>query len=94
MDIGFFINYDNQVIQLPVNPEKVTVKTSGNNSTSEIIKLGEINLLKDRKLQQISFKSFFPQDTWFPGIRTLGDFRQPEFYKSFFEGILNDKKLL
>ena len=31
MDIGFFINYDGQVVQLPVNPEKVEVKFSGNN---------------------------------------------------------------
>lgn len=92
MDIGFFINYDNQVVQLPINPEKVTVTSSGNNSTAEIIKLGEINLIKDRKLKQISFNSFFPQNEWFPGIRTLGEFKQPEFYKDFFEGIMADKK--
>ena len=99
MDIGFFINYDNQVVQFPVNPEKVTVSCKGNNSTSEIIKLGQINLLKDRKLKEISFKSFFPYgpdnvhtSSWFPAIRTLGEFQQPDFYKSFFEGIMNDKK--
>lgn len=92
MDIGFFINYDGQVVQLPVNPEKVEVKFSGNNSTTEIIQLGEINLLKDRKLAEISFSSFFPQDDWFPAIRTRGQFKRPDFYKSFFEGIQEDKK--
>ena len=92
MDIGFFINYDGQVVQLPVNPEKVEVKFSGNNSTTEIIQLGEINLLKDRKLAEISFESFFPQDDWFPAIRTRGSFKRPDFYKSFFEGIQEDKK--
>ena len=92
MDIGFFINYDNQVVQLPVNPEKVEVKFSGNNSTTEIIQLGEINLLKDRKLAEISFESFFPQDDWFPAVRTRGSFKRPDFYKSFFEGIQKDKK--
>lgn len=92
MDIGFFINYDGQVVQLPVNPEKVEVKFSGNNSTTEIIQLGEINLLKDRKLAQISFDSFFPQDDWFPAVRTRGSFKNPEFYKDFFEGIQEDKK--
>lgn len=92
MDIGFFINYDGQVVQLPVNPEKVEVKFSGNNSTTEIIQLGEINLLKDRKLAEISFSSFFPQEDWFPAIRTRGQFKRPAFYKSFFEGIQEDKK--
>ena len=92
MDIGFFINYDGQVVQLPVNPEKVEVKFSGNNSTTEIIQLGEINLLKDRKLAEISFSSFFPQEDWFPAIRTRGQFKRPAFYKSFFERIQEDKK--
>ena len=92
MDIGFFIDYDGQVVQLPVNPAKVEVKFSGNNSTTEIIQLGEINLLKDRKLAEISFSSFFPQEDWFPAIRTRGQFKRPAFYKSFFEKIQEDKK--
>ncbi len=92
MDIGFFINYNNLVVQLPVNPEKVEVRYDGNNRTTEIIKLGEINLLKDRKLAEISFKSFFPQDDWFPAVRTKGQFETPDFYKKFFEGIQKDKK--
>ena len=92
MDIGFFINYNNLVVQLPVNPEKVEVKYGGNNRTTEIIKLGEINLLKDRKLAEISFSSFFPHDDWFPAVRTRGQFETPDFYKEFFEGIQKDKK--
>lgn len=92
MDIGFFINYDGQVVQLPVNPEKVEVKYGGNNSKTEIIQLGEINLLKDRKLAEISFKSFFPQNDWFPAVRTRGQFKTPDFYKDFFTGIQEDKK--
>lgn len=92
MDIGFFINYDNQVVQLPVNPEKITVSYKGNNSTTDVIKLGEINLLKDRKLATISFNSFFPQEDWFPAVRTRGQFKTPAFYKAFFESIMNAKK--
>lgn len=92
MDIGFFINYNDTVVQLPVNPEKVSVSFKGNNSTTEIIKLGEVNILKDRKLQEISFDSFFPQELGFPGIRTSGDFKKPKYYKKFFEKIMNKKK--
>lgn len=92
MDIGFFINYDNQVVQLPVNPEKVTVSYSGNNSTTEIIKLGEINRLAQRKLAEISFESFFPEDDWFPSVRTRGQFKKPDFYKSYIEKIQTSEK--
>lgn len=84
-DIGIFFTYKNRVIQLPVNPEKVTVTASGNNETVEVISLGEINRLKNRKLKDISFESFFPYDDWFPAIRTKGDFKRPKFYKEFFE---------
>lgn len=92
MDIGFFISYYDRVVQLPVNPEKVNVKYSGNNKTSEVIKLGQINLLKDRQLGTISFESFFPEEDWFSGVRTRGDFKKPEFYKEFIETIIKDKK--
>lgn len=92
MDIGFFINYKNQVIQLPVNPEKVSVEFAGNNTSKEIINLGEITLIKDRKLSTISFESFFPQHEWFPAIRTRGQFKTPDFYKKFFQTIMEDKK--
>lgn len=92
MDIGFFMNYNDEIVQLPVNPEKVTVSYSGNNATKEIIKLGEINLLKDRKLSEIEFESFFPMHPWFPAVRTRGLFRGPDFYKEFIVGIQEDKK--
>lgn len=92
MDIGFFFEYDGEVVQLPVNPAKIEVSFSGNNKTYEIIKLGEINKLKPRKLSDISFESWFPGTTWFPGIRTLGRFRGPSYYVDFFTKILNEGK--
>lgn len=93
-DIGFFFNYENLVVQLPINPEKVEVKYAGSNKKMEIIKLGEINLLRDRKLATISFESFLPEDTWFPAIRTTGRFEKPEFYQAFFLKIQEAKKPL
>ena len=92
MDIGFFFNFENQVVQLPVNPPKVEVKYGSNNKSAEIVKLGEINLLRDRKLASISFESFFPEDTWFPAIRTLRRFEKPSFYKEFFLKIKDSKQ--
>jgi hypothetical protein len=91
MDIGFFFNYKNQVVQLPVNPEQLNVKFAGKNKTTEIIQLGDVNILKDRALAEVSVESFFPYADWFPAIRTKGQFKSPEFYKDFFLGIQNSK---
>ena len=46
MDIGIFIEYSGQVVQIPVNPQTFNVNTSGNNTTTEIITLGEIVIPK------------------------------------------------
>ena len=91
MDIGFFINYLDSVIQLPVNPEKVTVTYSGNNETKEVISLGEINILRGRRLAEISFESFFPENDWFPGVRTRGEFKKPQLYKRWIKLIMQSK---
>jgi len=91
-DIGFFFKYGSQVVQLPVNPEEISVDYQGNNDTVEIIQLGDINILKDRKLGVISFSCWFPYLDWFPAVRTKGEFKSQQFYKDFFEGIQKDKK--
>lgn len=92
MDIGIFIEYEGQVIQIPVNPPTFTVKTNGNNATTEIITLGEIVIPKKTKLSNISWESFFPYDSWYPGIRTKGGFESAQFYLDFINKIRDDCK--
>lgn len=87
MDIGIFIEYDGQVVQIPVNPSTFTVDTSGNNSTHEIIELGEIVIPKKKKLSSISWESFFPYESWYPAIRTKGSFKSAKFYLEFLDKI-------
>lgn len=91
-DIGFFFEYNNRVVQLPVNPEKIEVSNGTSNKTTEIIQLGEINLIKSKKLSDFSFESFFPYEDWFPSIRTKGEFESTKFYKDFFIGLQEDAK--
>lgn len=92
MDIGIFIEYDNQVVQIPVNPEKFNVKTNGNNTTAEIIALGEIVMPRKKKLSSISWECFFPYESWYPAIRTGGSFQSAEFYVNFINKIRDDCK--
>lgn len=91
-DIGFFFSFEGETIQLPINPEQVEVSYDGNNKLSEIVKIGEVNLLRTRKLATLKFECFFPYEEWFPGIRTLGRFRRPSFYRSFFVRIMEASK--
>ena len=47
-------------IYLPVNPSKLEIKASGNNSNLNIVNLGDISILKTPGLKEISFESFIP----------------------------------
>ena len=92
MDIGIFIEYNGQVVQIPVNPSTFNVKTSGNNSNSEIITLGEIVIPKKKKLSNISWECFFPYENWYPAIRTKNEFKSAQFYLDFINKIRDDCK--
>ena len=50
MAIRFFFEFDDQIVRLPVNPEEIVVKSPGNNKTEEIVKLGEIDILRAEKI--------------------------------------------
>lgn len=91
-DIAFIFEYRNRLVQLPVNPPKIQVTFDSNNKVEEVIQLGEINILRNRKLATIKFDTFFPEDDWFPAIRTKNKFEKPKFYKDFFEGLMNQAK--
>jgi hypothetical protein len=92
MAIRFFFEYNNQVVQLPVNPEEIMINSSGNNTTSEIVKLGEINLLRQKKLERLAIECFLPMDANAPYVLTKGKFEKPQFYIDFFEKIRKEKK--
>lgn len=61
-DYAMYLSFDNekQAIQLPIVPPFVEVSESGTGKTYDISKLGEINVIKNPKLTEISFGSFFP----------------------------------
>ena len=87
-----FIEFENVVVALPVNPEELTLTKEGNNETTEIVSLGEINMLKDPKLASLEFDCFFPANKEASYVQTKGDFKGPNYYIDFIEKIRNSKK--
>lgn len=55
-----WIEYGKKREQLPVNPEKISFKISGNNKSVNIVDLGEAIIPQAPKAEEISFSSFFP----------------------------------
>ena len=92
VDHGIFIEYRNQVVQLPVNPPEVELMREANNNTTEIVQLGEINRLGLPNLAECIFESFLPTDPSESFVRTRSRFRMPDFYDTLFTRILREGK--
>lgn len=92
MAIKFFFVYDKTLFQLPVNPPELKVKSSGNNQTYDTVKLGQVNVLKDKKLTDITISSFFPSSLNAPWVVASGILAQPPYYYiNLLEQIRNNK---
>lgn len=89
MAIRIFFESNGGVIQLPVNPEQLQIKGQGDNELLNIVKLGDISILKERKLQEIQIKCFFPATIhrYHPYVLTPDNFQAPPFYIDYFENI-------
>lgn len=89
--IRFFFEYKNQVIQLPVNPAEIIVSSAGSNKTTEIVELGEVNILRRKRLSEYTVQCFLPATADNPYVLTTGQFSAPKFYIDFFEQIRADR---
>ncbi|MCX8132023.1 MAG: LysM peptidoglycan-binding domain-containing protein [Clostridia bacterium] len=61
--INVILSYNNyaETLILPVVPDQLEIKTGLNNNTLEVISLGEIGVIGNRKLKTITVSSFFPK---------------------------------
>lgn len=89
--IGIFLKYDNLIVQLPVLPESLSVQQSSNNTTSQIVKLGEITNIGIQGLKSLSIDSFLPMFDA-PYVQTSGSFKKPQFYLDFIERVRKERK--
>ena len=91
--ISFFAKYNDRIVQLPVNPEDITISGSSSNVTTDTVGQGEISNIGFPGLKELTISSFFPKR--YNGelyINTGGQFEEPEFYIKFFEDIKKDRK--
>lgn len=85
-----YIESEDQVITLPVNPEEIYLKRSGNNETVDLVQLGEALIPREAKLATIEIESFFPENP--DGLSSQSSFHEPDYYIDFFETLQRSKK--
>ena len=91
--IKFCFEYRNtQTIYLPVNPPKLEIQAKGENSTLNIVNLGDISILKKPGLKTISFESFIPVQNSGSYIQSDVQVFTADFYKNFFEAVQAQKE--
>lgn len=84
-----YLSFNNQAegFVIPVNPESIEIKEGGQGKTYDIVgkgggtdetRAGEINVIKNPHLKEISFSSIFPSQ-WYPFVTSEHLF-QPMYY--------------
>lgn len=89
----FTMSYDNDensIIYLPLAPEKYKTKIKAGNKTIDLVKNGEINILKDVGLREFEFEILLPKDDVLAYYKNR--FKEPIFYLNKLRNFIKDKK--
>lgn len=79
--------------ELPVMPDKLTVKRSLDSAEKTVLELGNVNVLKGAKLRQISFSSFFPAQR-IPAVSARQAIHEPMWYVRKFRAMMESRRPL
>lgn len=81
---GVMISFNNgaEKFKFPINPSEITISEATDGQTYDVVGLGEINVIKDRKLTEYSFSGLFPAQfypfiTLFEGLTVEEDEKDP-----------------
>lgn len=74
--VNIYIEFQGTVKTLPINPEELTESRLANNTTYDVVGLGEVTMQKTRKLSPTTISSFFPESD------------DPDEYVNFFNGVI------
>jgi len=78
-------------VQLPVTPEKLSIKIANQNKTIQLINEGEVNILKAAGLSEVSFTALIPQ-VRYPFAIYRDGFKDADYFLGFFQWLKNSKK--
>jgi hypothetical protein len=76
------------MVYLPVNPEKLPVERSSENSDYNVLGIGPVMVARTPALKVVTISSWFPGR---PISGLLGSFHPPEYYIDFFEKAMTEK---
>lgn len=96
---GQFVFYlkaedEERLIQFPIPPGEMKTTLAGRNTTVETVGMGEVNILKDIGLRNITFEVLLPQDLSMPFVQQSidgGVVGKPIFYLSWFREVMARK---
>lgn len=91
---GIWLSWNNQEqgFQLPINPSSIEMSDGNKSTTYDISNLGEVNVIKDRKLTQYSFESFFPVVGNHTHLLATNLVLEPMRYVEYIENWMNSKR--
>lgn len=92
MEYGIWLSFNNQEegFQIPVNPPSIEMGDGNKSKTYDVAGLGEINVIKDRKLTTYTFSSFFPAQRY-PFVST-DLLLEPRQYVDYIEKWMGTKR--
>jgi LysM repeat protein len=76
-------------MELPIAPQKLTVKIKGNNKTLTLINEGDINFLRAPGLTEITFDAVLPM---LGQYSFANGYRRPDSYLNKLESLMTDKE--
>lgn len=88
----FYFDYEGDHVQLPIAPSSFTMKINGKNKVIELLNLGDVNILKDPGLTDLSFNILLPGQEYPFAIYPDKRFRKPSYYTERFKSYKKDKK--
>ena len=89
----YLTDHQNKTVEIPVAPEEVMLALERNNETVEIIKLGEVNRIKENKLKNISIDSSLPVNMRNAQYTTASSIQNTaSFYLDFIKNWFDSKK--
>lgn len=77
---SFYFEQDGEKILLPVPPSSIEMKINNSNRTLNLLNLGDVNVLKNTGLTDVSFEIMLPSQPYSFAAYTNKVFKEPAFF--------------